>query len=150
MKKTTTYPLFVLCLLFPACKDTTFKSSVPNYPVYLQLNILAEYPHFLNAPADKYLIFKHQRYPTDALGYAGLLVQRDMDGRFRAYDLACPHCLNRERTIEPDGLFAVCPICGEAYDLSYGLAIPTKGKSKEALRQYTAHYYNGYLTITDK
>ncbi|MCM1035333.1 MAG: hypothetical protein NC038_07060 [Paludibacter sp.] len=138
------------CCLLYACNDTTFRSSVPSYPVHLQRNLLAEYPHFLNASADQYLIFKEQRYPTDALGYAGILVQRDMDARFRAYDLACPHCLNREQTIIPDGIFAVCPICQEAYDLSYGLGIPTKGKSKEALRQYNAQYNNGYLTITNQ
>lgn len=150
MKRTAIYTLLLACTLLCACKDTTFRSSVPSYPVYLRLNLLADYAHFPNAPADQYLIFKEQRFPTDALGYAGLLLQRDMDGRFRAYDMACSRCLNREQTIEPDGIFAVCPLCGEAYDLSYGLAVPTKGKSKEALRQYTVRFDGTYLTVTDK
>lgn len=114
----------------------------------MRINILAEYPDFQSTSTGAYLIFQQPRYPTEAVGYAGLLIYVAMDAQYHAYDLACPHCLNQQQGVTIDGFFAVCPICKEQYDLSFGLAVPTKGIASEALRQYTATYSNGYLTIT--
>jgi nitrite reductase/ring-hydroxylating ferredoxin subunit len=76
-----------------------------------------------------------------------------MDGHYHAADLCCPNCVNKTKPVEVDGLYAVCPICGEAFDLSYGYAFPTKGITKYPLRQYQAIYNNssaGYtLRITN-
>lgn len=141
---------FVLCtlfLLFPACGHTTFVSSVPSYPVHLELNIYAEYPHFVPSGGIQYLTFTHQRYPTDAVGYAGLLVYTAFDEQYHACDLCCPKCLQRDKPVEPDGLFARCPVCGEEYDISYGYGTPTKGISKERLRPYTTSFANGKLIV---
>jgi len=137
-----------VCFLLFGCKDTTYRSSVPAYPVGMRINILAEYPHFQPTATGEYLVFEQPRYPTEAVGYAGLLIFIAMDAQYHAYDLACPRCLDREEGVEMDGMFAVCPLCGEMYDLSFGLAVPTKGIAREALKQYTANYNNGYLTIT--
>lgn len=115
----------------------------------MRINILAEYPHFQPSATGEYLVFLKPRYPTEAVGYAGILIFAAMDANYHAYDLACPHCLSREQGVEVDGFFAICPLCGEYYDLSYGLAVPTKGIASEALRQYNAVYGNGYLTITN-
>jgi hypothetical protein len=41
-----------------------------------------------------------------------------------------------------DGLYAICPLCEEEFDLSYGYAIPTKGKTKEAMKKYNTSYRN--------
>ena len=76
-----------------------------------------------------------------------------MDGHYHAADMCCPNCVNKTKPVEVDGLYAVCPICGEAFDLSYGYAFPTKGITKYPLRQYQAIYNNsnaGYtLRITN-
>ncbi len=148
MKKCHFY--IILLLLLSSCEDTTYRSSVPSYPVGMKINILAEYPHLQSTATGEYITFTEPRYPTEAVGYAGLLIYVAMDAQYHAYDLACPHCLSREDGVTVDGFFAICPLCGEEYDLSFGLAVPTKGISKEALRQYTATYSNGYLTITSK
>lgn len=140
----------ITLLLLCSCEGTTYRSSVPSYPVGMRINILAEYPHFQPTATGEYLIFDQPRYPTEAVGYAGLLIYVAMDAQYHAYDLACPRCLDRQQGITVDGFFAVCPICEERYDLSYGLAVPTKGIATEALRQYNALYSNGYLTITSK
>lgn len=150
IKKKSWTLLVALALLSSGCKDTTFKSSVPSFPVYLQLNILAEYPHFQPTNTGQYLVFKEPRFLTDAVGYGGVLIYIAMDANYHAYDLTCPHCLNPKTGVKVDGMFAVCPDCGECYDLSFGYATPTKGKSNEALRQYSAVYYAPYLTITDR
>ncbi len=134
-------------LLLSSCNDTVYRSSVPSYPVYLRLNILAEYPHFVTTNTTSYLTFTKQRYPMEALGYGGLLIYIGMDGVYHAYDMACPVCLKRDFPVEVDGIYARCPLCEEAYDVSYGLGVPTRGKSKEALRQYNATFDGTYLTI---
>ena len=43
-----------------------------------------------------------------------------------------------EHRFEVDGLYAICPLCDEQFDLGYGYAVPTKGVTKEPLRKYQA------------
>ena len=71
-----------------------------------------------------------------------------MDGHYHAADMCCPNCVNKTKPVEVDGLYAVCPICGEAFDLSYGYAFPTKGITKYPLRQYQAILNNSYAGYT--
>ena len=52
-----------------------------------------------------------------------------------------------QEPVEVDGMFATCPICGEAYDLGSGYATPKKGISNEALRRYDLIVSNGVITI---
>ena len=134
---------YALCILLLASCDTAIgtRSSVPTYPVNLELNIKAEYPYFVPSNLNQSLIFTTPRKATDRLGYAGLLLYISMEGKYCAFDLACPNCLSQENPVEVDGMFAICPLCGEQYDLSYGFAYPQKG-SQEALRKYST-YYNG-------
>ena len=151
MKYFRLYGFWLILMVLCSCDDTTYRSSVPAFPVRMELNIWAEYPHFVQSNTLQYLVFQKPRYEgVDYVGYAGLLVHIGMDGAYHAYDLACPHCLSRDEVIEPDALFAVCPVCGEEYDLSYGLGVPVKGISKEALRQYTTRFdpQKGKLYIT--
>ncbi len=150
MRRMFGYIIVVGIILFASgCEDTIYRSSVPSYPVSLRLNITAEYPHFVPTNTSAFLTFTQQRYPTDALGYAGILIYIGMDAAYHAYDMACPVCLRRDKPVEVNGLFARCPICTEEYDLSYGLAIPTHGISHEALRQYRVLLDNNYLTVRE-
>lgn len=139
-------PILFLCLLW-SCGETTFVSSVPSYPVHMEINILAEYPNFVPTGGIQALTFTSPRYPTERVGYAGLLIYTAFDEHYHACDLCCPKCLLQNRPIEVDGMFARCPNCGEEYDLSYGYGTPTRGISRERLRPYTANYANGKLIV---
>jgi nitrite reductase/ring-hydroxylating ferredoxin subunit len=88
------------------------------------------------------------KYEREYLGYSGLLIWVGMDGNYHAADLCCPHCLLKNKPVEVDGIYAICPQCEETYDLSYGYAFPTKGVAKETLRKYPTSYtgsMSGYI-----
>ena len=122
--------LIVLLLVLTACRNSRL-NPVPSYPVYLDLDIQAEYPHFVPANG----------------GYGGVLVVVGLDGKYHAMDLCCPVCLHRDSVVQLDGIYAVCPICGELYDISYGFGLPMRGKSKWALRPYNCNSGGGHLII---
>ena len=151
-------------LAFCACDThTTYRSSVPSYPVNIRINTYeGTYVHFVPENSYTYMIvdkdgyhFNGQTMPrkeTDRFGYAGVAVYIDGFGTYSAYDMACPYCVNQdepvvEEPVEVDGMFATCPICGEAYDLGSGYATPKKGISDEALSRYSLIVSNGVITI---
>ncbi len=149
------YILPLLCALLCGCKDTTFVSSVPSYPVSLRIDTrTGVYVNFVPTNIYTYLIvdkdgyhFNGLTYPRkelgDAYGYAGVVVYIAGDGQYYAFDLCCPGCINRAKPIEMDGMFGTCPLCGEVYDLGNGLGVPTKGVVREALRRYTTIVSDG-------
>ena len=153
--KGLTILLFFLTLT--ACDThTTYRSSVPSYPVNIRINTYeGMYVHFVHIYT--YLIvdekgyhFNGQTMPrkeTDRFGYAGVVVYIDGNGNYSAYDMACPHCVKQDTPVEIDGMLATCPICGEEYDLGTGYATPQKGISNEALRRYDLIVSNGVITI---
>lgn len=155
--KGLTFLLFFLTLT--ACDThTTYRSSVPSYPVNIRINTNeGVYVHFVPENIYTFLIvdekgchFNGQTMPrkeTDRFGYAGVVVYIDGFGTYSAYDMACPHCVKQDEPVEVDGMFAVCPICGEEYDLGAGYATPQKGISNEALRRYDLIVSNGVITI---
>ena len=134
--------LFILpcCLLLSACEN--YRSSVPYVPVNYTLYITQEYPHFVVESSFQTLTFTYSKYERESVGYAGLLIWTAMDGHYHAADLCCPNCLKRNKPVEVDGLFAVCPLCEEHFDLSYGYAFPTKGKTDEPLKKYQVRLNN--------
>jgi len=146
-------------LFFSSCENTTVRSSVPTYPVRLSINTnMGEFVHFIPENTYDYITIDKKGYhyrnytqalaATDMIGYAGVVVFIGGDGVYNAFDMCCPHCLKPNEPVEMDGFFGVCPICGEAYDLSYGFAVPTKGIGKEALRRYPVINNGGKLTIS--
>ena len=130
--------LFILpcCLLLSACEKVNYRSSVPNVPVNYTLYITTEFPHFIVDNGFQALTVTSSKYERESVGYAGLLIWTAMDGHYHAADLCCPNCLKRNKPVEVDGLFAICPLCDEHFDLSYGYAFPTKGKTDEPLKKY--------------
>ena len=128
--------LILLGIVLLACDNTYYRSSIPSVPVNFTLNITSEYPHFIVDNGFQTLTITQSKFEREYVGYAGLLVWVAMDGNYHAADLCCPHCLKPSTPIEVDGFYAVCPICDEHYDLSYGFAFPSKGTSKEPLRKY--------------
>ena len=87
----------------------------------------------------------------DAWGYGGIVAYVSMAG-YVAFDLACPYCAARglKSPCTVDGIYAVCPNCGEEYDLGSGYAIPQKGISKEAMRPMNITQNGGKIIITQK
>lgn len=127
----------IISLVFLSC-DGPGVNPVPSFPVYLELDIQGQYPHFVPDNGYQALLFHQARYDrTEYVGYSGVLVWIDMQGKYQACDLCCPHCVIQNKPVELDGLFAVCPTCGEHYDLSYGIAFPTKNISKFTLRKFS-------------
>ena len=153
--------LFFVTLLFVSCEGTTFRSSVPSRPVQLSINTAAGmYVHFVRENVGAYVVvdgsgyhFNGQTLPltegVDYYGFAGVVIYVDCNNAYSAFDLCCPHCISQMRPCEMDGCFAVCPICGEQYDLSFGYGLPVKGIGHEALRKYTTLYSYPRLTIKD-
>jgi nitrite reductase/ring-hydroxylating ferredoxin subunit len=118
---------------------------------------VGQFVHFVPENTYDYITIDRQGYhyhdytqalaATDMIGYGGVIVYIDGGGQYNAFDMCCPHCLDPSKPIEMDGFFGVCPICGEAYDLSWGLAVPTQKIATEALRRYPIVNASGKLTI---
>jgi nitrite reductase/ring-hydroxylating ferredoxin subunit len=142
----------LLCSLL-GCENFNNQNPVPYVPVNYTLKITEEHPHFMIDNGYQTMTITRTKFEREYLGYAGLLIWICWDGNYHAADMCCPNCVNKTKPVEVDGLYAVCPICGEAFDLSYGYAFPTKGITKYPLRQYQAIYNNsnaGYtLRITN-
>ena len=155
--KGLTFLLFLLALC--ACDThTTYRSSVPSYPVNIRINTYeGTYVHFKPEYPYTYMIVDKDGYhfngqtmrrkETDRFGYAGVVVYIAGFGSYSAYDMACPHCVKQDTPVEIDGMLATCPLCGEEYDLGTGYATPQKGISDEALRRYDLIVSNGVITI---
>ena len=151
--------LFLFALLLTACEGTSFQSSVPAYPVHIEIDtrtIVSFTPENMGS----YIIVGRNYYyldgkpiqPTtvkDACGYGGILVYIGMNG-YEAYDLACPFCAakGKNRPCHIDGSKAVCDECGEEYSLGMGIAVPTKGICKEPMR--SMQVLNSYPVIIIK
>lgn len=139
--------ILTLCIIASACDNN--EMSLPGYVVHLEINILGEYPNFVLDNGIQYLTFTEPKLATDRLGCGGILIVI-YDRAYHAYDLACPREANKNVIVAIDGLFAVCPKCGEAYDIYGGFGAPTKGINKLPLQRYNCYYLsNGILRITN-
>lgn len=141
----------IICLVvgiigLTACEN--YVSSIPDMPVHLQLNLLTEYPHLKNNP-NQCVIFEKPRLVSDRIGFGGVLVYSDFYGDFHAFDLACPYEAQTSVKVRPDSLGrAICPQCGEVYDISLGTGIPTQGICREPLKRYVAREVNNVLYVS--
>ena len=84
-----------------------------------------------------------------AIGYGGVVVYIDINGKYNAWDLACPYCAARGKrspcTIS--GIMAHCHECDEQYDIGSGTAAPQRGVAKEYLLRIPVLDNDGKLTI---
>ena len=135
------------CMLL-GCDNFNNQNPVPYVPVSYTLKITEEHPHFMIDNGYQTMTITKPRYNYEYIGYCGLLIWIGMDGHYHAADLCCPNCVNKTKPVTIDGLYAVCPICEEKFDLSYGFAIPTKGITKYPLRKYQAILNSTYTGHT--
>lgn len=126
----------IITYLCIGCENVNYQSSIPNVPVNYTLYITSEHPHFIVENGFQTMTITQTKLEREALGYAGLIVWVAMDEKYHAADLCCPHCLKPNKPVMVDGLYAVCPICDEHFDLGFGYAVPTKGITTEPLRKY--------------
>lgn len=147
MKLTKFYLLVcLLALPFASCDDT-YRSSIPDYYVNLQLNLTTTYPNFKSP--NHYLVFDKRISATDGIGYGGILVFCGWDNNYYAFDLACPKESNSKIIVHPNDLGqAICDSCKTVFDLSYGVGNPISGSAKETLRRYKANLSGDILYIT--
>lgn len=138
---------WVLCMLM-GCEGTNNRNPVSYVPVNYTLNISSEYPHFVVDNGYQTMTITRTKFEREYLGYAGLLIWIGMDGNYHAADLCCPNCLLKHKPVVIDGFYAICPTCEEAYDLSFGFAIPTKGICKFPLKQYQTILRNSFTGYT--
>jgi hypothetical protein len=138
--------LAILTLSFVGCNENVI-SSIPDFPVYLQLNLTTTYPTFRNS-YNKFLLFKQGVFVTDHVGYGGILVYTGLDGGYYAFDMACPYEAKQNIRVYPNDVGqAICEGCGSVYEIGYGIGYPSKGVAKEALKRYKATLSGDNLII---
>lgn len=141
----------IFALLLCGCDGPT-RSSVPASPVHFQVNTKTDFIAFTPQNLNAYITLNRDGYKmswseitlpalaTDAWGYGGCVLYVSMVG-YVAFDLACPYCAAHglKSPCEMDGIYAVCPECGEEYEIASGYGFPRKGISKEAMRRLNTY-----------
>ena len=133
------FPLLLLLFMGLMACNATYQSSIPNLPVYLELDLGFQDKDLVPLQASKIYTKKNVTLAIERTGYGGVLVYHALDNNYYAFDAACPHEANASITVQTDenNIHATCPKCQSKYDLSYGNANPVEGPSREALKRYT-------------
>lgn len=148
-------------MLMVSCGETTFRSSVPLYPVRITIDThTGPYVHFVPEAINTYVTIDRNGYhynghdyalnATDMYGYAGVVVYINSFSEYTAYDLCCPNCASLCIPCEINGAFAVCPHCGEEYNLADGTAAPQHGIAHEYMLRLNVFNNGGRLTVSQK
>jgi nitrite reductase/ring-hydroxylating ferredoxin subunit len=146
--------LCLLALALNAC-GKTYISSIPDYPVYLELNLTFEAKNLL--PVSAYQIYTPQNIDQaiEKTGFGGVLVYHGIGSAgtdaYFAFDAACPHEANRSVTVEVDDnhLYAICPKCHTQYDLMSGSGTPVSGPGREQLKPYRVWVSNNIIYVSN-
>ena len=137
----TAWPSLVLIFILSLQNcDTTYRSSIPSAPVYIELNLNYEDADLIPIQAAKFFTRgQNINLAVESAGYGGVLVYHALDNNYYAFDAACPHEASPSVIVrmDDDNIHATCRKCQSRYDLSYGNANPVSGPSREALRRYT-------------
>jgi len=145
MKNVIYIILGIFASLIFSCAPTD--TGIPDYPVYIKRNIDIE--KLVNYGS--YLYLEERQLEKDRIGYGGILVVKAYDGFFYAFDLCCTNEKDPKIKISPpsENLTCTCETCGEVYDMSFGLGVPTKKLSKVPLKRYSTYIdeYN-YLIVS--
>ena len=134
-------------LPFASCNDNYY-SSIPDFPVSLELNLTSTYPTFRNS-INQSLTFTKPITVMDRIGFGGILVYTGFDGEYYAFDMSCPYEAKQNILVHPNGLGqAVCEGCGSVFDIGYGIGNPSSGKAKETLKRYKTNLSGDVLYIS--
>ena len=142
--------LFSFAFFFAGCNDNT-QSSIPDFPVYLELNLTtAPYNTFRNSYNHFFYFKTITGLPvTSRIGYGGIIVSTGLDGEYYAFDMACPYEAKQNILVYPNDIGqAICEGCGSVFDISFGIGNPVSGKAKETLKRYKTNLSGDILYIT--
>jgi len=148
MKRRIKYSLFFCAVLLLSSCIEKITSTIPDYPVRLNLNLMTEYTTFRGSFGET-LVFDRRIKETDRIGFGGILVCTNYEGKYLAFDLACPYEAKQNVRVKVDGFFADCEECGARFDIyTSEFAFPVEGPTKQGLKKYkTALSPNGILQI---
>jgi nitrite reductase/ring-hydroxylating ferredoxin subunit len=125
----------ITILLF-SCKE--YVSPIPEYPVYLEFNIIAYAPELAAYGGVKEFV-----EPTNAsqrLGFGGIVVFHAYDDRFYAFDMACPYEIEPNIKVHTDNTgVARCNTCQSAFYVADGTGFLMSGKAKSPLKKYRTY-----------
>lgn len=140
--------------------DDNFVSSIPDYPVNLNLNLTSSYPNFKNS-ANDFLLFKTiEGLPADSrIGFGGIMVCTSGfddygNSLYFAFDMACPFEVKNNIRVYPNPntiSHVVCEKCGSVFDVSYGNGGPISGPAldaKKVLKRYRTYLSSDVLNIS--
>lgn len=121
--------------LFMLFSCSTEENPIPDRQVYIKRNIATAGL----TSSMTYLYIKNRTLATDRIGFGGIVIVRDAEGSFAAFDIACPNECDEDIVVgKPNEMLqCACDSCGEVFDLSFGLATPTKGISHWQLKKYS-------------
>ena len=141
------FSLVISFLISFSCKDD--ESLVPNSEVYVKTRT-SEYSE-LRTPNHVVVFENDGLYPSNfKLGYGGVAIFRDLEGKLGCCDLACPNDKSRMNPITISMPFATCPLCGSKFDLSYSVGNAVGGTSNVPLRMYRNIRDTGeYIVVTN-
>lgn len=136
--KTNRILIFLLFMGIAFSCEKEYYTSIPNYPVNIELR-LENMDYELNAKL-AYKTIIQPRYAVEKTGYGGILVINGMGENpvnLFAYDLACPVEVQRNVRVVPDhsGITATCPQCGAVFTIATGIGRPESG-TKYSLKSY--------------
>ncbi|MDR1730179.1 MAG: hypothetical protein LBR52_05910 [Prevotellaceae bacterium] len=140
MKKTI-IRLFILLFLagFSFSCEKRIESSIPDYEVYIETNPKQYAELSIPCSAVEYVYTPGVPVPANfRFGYGGVLIYRNLEGKIRSCDLACPVEARPDIRVKVTMPYAECAVCGSRFDLSWELAVPVSGPAKESLRSYHA------------
>ena len=136
----------LLALSFVSCYDNVI-SSIPDYPVQLQLNLTSTYPTFKNS-VNHFIIYDKKIRDIDFIGYGGIIIYTGFNGEYNAYDMACPFEAKQNIRVYPNELGqAVCEGCGSVFQIGDAYGIPKSGPATEVLKRYRTSLSGDYLNI---
>ena len=141
------FSLALSFIIFFSCKDD--ESFVPNSEVYVKTRT-SEYNE-LQIPNHAVVYEYDGLYPSNfKLGYGGLAIFRDLEGKLSCCDLACPVEKSHMNPLKITMPYAICPLCGSKFDLSYSVGNAVEGEAKTPLRMYRNIRDTGeYIIVTN-
>lgn len=126
--------LLLLMVSLTACISNVV-SPIPNSAVALEINILQDAPE-LNTIGG-IVEFTSTFRPYQYLGFGGIVIFHNFDDEFVAFDMACPHEVERTTRVSVNMAGqAVCAKCGSTFDIGYSQGFPVKGPARFPMKQY--------------
>jgi nitrite reductase/ring-hydroxylating ferredoxin subunit len=135
----------ILTLFLLTCCNPN-RTSIPDVPVRLELNIMSDAPELFAFGGFKE--FTEPENVSQYLGYGGILVFHTIDDKYCAFDMSCPYeAQHNVRVHTNNSGIARCDSCQSAFYVGDGNAFLTEGKAKFPLKRYSVYYNSTTFSI---